>query len=99
MNDKYKRMTKRTKDGNITQAKNYCKKVLNNKENRHCLVIDNCGLQPEDRRPFIEIAKRCNIKQIRCLYFTTDKKQCIENNVKRGLDFTQWKDSYDLPTE
>ena len=62
MNSKYKRMTKRTKDTNITQAKNYCKKILNNKENGYCMVIDNCGLQKEERRPFIEIAKRCHIR-------------------------------------
>jgi len=74
LNEKYKRMTKGTTDGNTAQAKNYAKKILMNKTDRLSLVIDNCGLLPKHRKPFIELAIKCRVKQIRCLYFTTDKK-------------------------
>lgn len=47
------------------------------------IIIDECCPSIKERKPYIEIAKECDIKQIRCVNFVTDINQCVTNNSYR----------------
>ena len=48
------------------------------------VVIDNTNVTQEERKSYIDLAKKYNIK-CRCLLFTTSKEVCIHNNHFRNF--------------
>jgi bifunctional polynucleotide phosphatase/kinase len=53
-------------------------------KNNKSVVIDNTNVTSEERKLYIDLAKKYNI-QCRCLVFTTSKEVCIHNNHYRNF--------------
>lgn len=65
-----------------TKAK--CIKLVESSiKNGKSVVIDNVNINKEQRKVFIDIAKKYNLK-IRCLHFTTSKDLCVHNAYFRN---------------